>query len=160
MSHNGKSGVRHAAEMVTPYAVSAKDNAMSYAQQAGAYFGPRARRAAAQARVRYATRVAPGMERARAAAGPAREEASARSQAALAALRGDISPREIRCAVRRRQRRARAGRMARRLGLLGLAAGGALAAWKWWNSQTNPDWLMEPSPATEAVPEAEEGSLG
>ncbi|RKN07266.1 DUF5324 family protein [Streptomyces radicis] len=160
MSHNGKSGVRHAADMVTPYAMSAKDNAVQYAQQAGAYFGPRARRAAVKARTGYATQVAPRMGRAVAAAGPAKEQAAARSQAAMAALRGDISAREIRGALRRKARRQRAGRMVRRLGMLGLAAGGAYAAWKWWSGQNDQDWTMEPSPATEVNPEAEEGSKG
>jgi hypothetical protein len=146
--------------MVTPYAVTAKENAVQYAHQAGGYLAPRARRAATNARLRYVTDVAPRVEQARAATGPVREQASARSLAALAALRGDISPHEIGCAMRRRQRRQRTGRLVRRLGLAGLAAGGAYAAWRWWNSQNNPDWLMEPSPATEVVPEAEEGSLG
>ncbi|MGK5533872.1 DUF5324 family protein [Streptomyces sp. URMC 129] len=159
MSHNGKSGVRHAADMVTPYAVTAKDSAVQAAQQAGAYLGPKARQAALQARVKYATQVAPRVEKAVAAAGPAKEEAAARSQAALSALRGEVSPRELRAAVRRGQRRARTGRLVRRVGLLGLVAGGAFVAWKWWSGQTNPDWLMEPSPATE-VPEPEEGTLG
>jgi len=31
-------------------------------------------------------------------------------------------------------------------------AGGAFAAWKWWDKQANPDWLVEPPAATE-VPE-------
>ncbi|MDT0445938.1 DUF5324 family protein [Streptomyces johnsoniae] len=152
MSHNGKSGVRHATDMVTPYAATAKDNAVHYAHQAGTYLKPRAHKAASEARLRYATQVVPRVARARAAAGPARDEASARSAAALAALRGDITPREIACAVRRRERRRRTGRMARRIGLLTLVAGGAFAAWRWWSGQTNPDWLMEPSPATEVTP--------
>jgi hypothetical protein len=70
----------------------------------------------------------------------------------VAALRGDLSVREVRGALRRRKRRAATGRVLRRLGVAGLVAGGALAAWKWWNAQNNPDWLSEPEPATE-VPE-------
>ncbi|WP_049578646.1 DUF5324 family protein [Streptomyces sp. SBT349] len=160
MSHNGKSGVRHAADMVTPYATSAKDNAVQYAHQAGAYLGPRARRAATKAKLGYDTQLVPRMERAVAAAGPARNQAAARSQAAMAALRGDISAGEIRGAMQRKARRQRAGRMVRRLGMLGLAAGGAYAAWRWWSGQGDPDWTMEPSPATEVNPEAGEGSNG
>jgi hypothetical protein len=37
--------------------------------------------------------------------------------------------------------------------ILGAVAGGAFAAWKWWDKQANPDWLVEPPAATE-VPEA------
>ena len=32
-------------------------------------------------------------------------------------------------------------------------AGGAFAAWKWWDKQANPDWLVEP-PAAKEVPES------
>ena len=32
---------------------------------------------------------------------------------------------------------------------LGVLAGGAFAAWKWWDKQANPDWLVEPPAATE-----------
>ncbi|UCM89128.1 DUF5324 family protein [Streptomyces marincola] len=152
MSHNGKSGVRHATDMVTPYAVTAKDNAVRYAHRAGTYLAPRARRAAAEARARYAEQVVPRVALAKAAAGPAKDQAAARSAAALAALRGDISPGEIARAVRKRERRMRAGRAVRRVGLLTLVAGGTFAVWRWWSSQTNPDWLMEPSPATEIAP--------
>ncbi|WP_059010129.1 DUF5324 family protein [Streptomyces specialis] len=157
MSHNGKSGVRQAADVVTPYAVTAKDSAVQAAQQAGAYLAPKARQAALQTRVTYAAQVAPRVEKAIAAAVPVKDEAAARSQAALSALRGELSPRELRAAVRRGRRRARAGRFVRRTALLGLVAGGGYVAWKWWSGQTNPDWLVEPSPATE---EPEEGTLG
>ena len=36
--------------------------------------------------------------------------------------------------------------------VLGILAAGAFAAWKWWDKQANPDWLVEPPAATE-VPE-------
>ncbi|WP_223290875.1 DUF5324 family protein [Streptomyces avicenniae] len=155
MSHNGKSGVRHATDMVTPYALAAKDNAVHYAQQAGAYVAPAARKAASQAKQQYASQVVPRMVRAKAAAGPAREEAAVRSQAAFAALRGDVSARDIRAAVRRKRRRARTGRAIRKMGMIGLVAGGAYAAWKWWSGQNSPDWMDEPADATE-VPENSE----
>ncbi len=29
------------------------------------------------------------------------------------------------------------------------ALGGAYAAWRWWDKQANPDWLVEPPVATE-----------
>ncbi|MEV1009348.1 DUF5324 family protein [Streptomyces sp. NPDC049881] len=152
MSHNGKSGVRHATDMVTPYALAAKDNAVHYAQQAGAYVAPAARKAATQAKRQYTSQVVPAVARAKAAAGPARQEATVRSQVAFAALRGDVSTRDIRAAVRRRKRRARTGRLMRKAGMIGLVAGGAYAAWKWWSGQNSPDWLDEPADATE-VPE-------
>ncbi|MDT0307000.1 DUF5324 family protein [Streptomyces sp. DSM 44917] len=158
MSHNGKSGVRHATDVMVPYAVSAKENAERYAHQAQSYLAPRARRAAVRAREGYVSQVAPRVERARAAAGPAGQEAAVRSQAALAALRGDVTPGDIRTAVKRRRRRERGGRKAKRLMLFGIVAGGAFAAWRWWNAQSGPEWLMEPAPAG-ATEAAEEGVL-
>lgn len=105
----------------------------------------RTRRAARHA----ADYTVPRVEHAVAAAQPAREEAAARSTAAMAALRGQVSPVEIEKLVRKRRRRARTGRAAKRLLVLGLLAGGAAAAWKWWDRQANPDWLVEPPAATE-----------
>ncbi|MDT0318152.1 DUF5324 family protein [Streptomyces millisiae] len=157
MSHNGKSGVRHAADLMTPYAASAKRNASRYAQQAGAYVGPRAKWVADQARTGYTTQVAPRMGRAMASAGPASRQAAARSQAALAVLRGDVTPGDVRSALRRRRRYHAAGMVVRRLGTVGLVAGAAFAAWKWWNGQNDPDWLAEPTPGTEVLPEADAG---
>ncbi|MFH8991868.1 DUF5324 family protein [Streptomyces sp. NPDC017940] len=108
----------------------------------------------AAARTRRAARQAadfskPRIEQAVAAAGPAREEAAARGAAALAALRGQVTPQEIERLSRRHARRARTGRLAKRLAVVGLLAAGAVAAWKWWDKQANPDWLVEPPAATE-----------
>ncbi|MFI5803392.1 DUF5324 family protein [Streptomyces sp. NPDC051561] len=91
----------------------------------------------------------PRVEHAVAAAQPVREEAAARSTAALAALRGQVSAKEVQKLVRKHERRARSGRLAKRLAVVGLLAGGAFAAWKWWDKQANPDWLVEPPAATE-----------
>lgn len=191
---NTKDSVRHAAEVVAPYAESAKDTAAHYAQEAGARLGPKVSKAARQARssaregydqyvvprvhearkslppewdkaatkaakrTRKAARkagdyAAPRIEQAvadaRAAAGPAYEEAAGRGNAALTALRSGVSAKEIEKLARRRERRARCGKFARRLGLVGLLAGGAYAAWRWWDKQANPDWLVEPPAATE-----------
>ncbi|MEU8590527.1 DUF5324 family protein [Streptomyces sp. NPDC048664] len=121
------------------------------AQGAAAYTRKAARQAADYSR--------PRIEQAVAAAGPAREEAAARSAAALAALRGQVSPRQIQKLVRKRQRRARAGRFAKGLALVGVVAGGAFAAWKWWDKQANPDWLVEPPAATEVPPEGRLASV-
>ncbi|WP_030608153.1 DUF5324 family protein [Streptomyces fulvoviolaceus] len=189
-SGSAKDSVLHAAEVVAPYADTAKDRAAHYAHEARVRLAPKVSQAAEQARVQYDAHLAPRLEQARthvppkvdqaaheaavrtrkaarqaadysrprleqavAAAGPAREEAAARSAAALAALRGQVSPKEIQKLVRKQERRARAGRLAKALAVVGIVAGGAFAAWKWWDKQANPDWLVEPPAATE-VPES------
>ena len=183
---SAKDSVLHAAEVVAPYADTAKDKASHYATEARVRLAPKVSQAAEQARVQYGAHVAPRLEQARthvppkvdqaaheaavrtrkaarqaadysrprieqavAAAGPVRDEATARSVAALAALRGQITPKEVQKLVRKHERRARAGRLAKALAVAGLVAGGAFAAWKWWDKQANPDWLVEPPAATE-----------
>ncbi|TPQ21288.1 DUF5324 family protein [Streptomyces sporangiiformans] len=187
---SAKDSVQHAAEVVAPYADTAKDRAAHYAHEARVKLAPKvssaAHQAAEQARTQYGAHLAPRLEQARthvppkvdraaheaavrtrqaarqaadysrprieqarAAAGPARVEAASRSVAALAALRGQVSRKEIEKLARKHQRRARAGRLAKGLAVLGILAGGAFAAWKWWDKQANPDWLVEPPAATE-----------
>ncbi|WP_353947113.1 DUF5324 family protein [Streptomyces sp. HUAS MG91] len=187
---SAKDSVLHAAEVVAPYAETAKDKAAQYAHDARVALAPKVSQAAQQARVQYDAHLAPRLEQARthvppkvdhaaheaaartrtaarqaadyskprlehavAAAGPVRDEAAARSTAALAALRGQVSPEQIRKLARKKERRARAGRLAKGLAVLGILAGGAFAAWKWWDKQANPDWLVEPPAATE-VPDS------
>lgn len=187
---SAKDSVLHAAEVVAPYADTAKDRAAHYAQEARVRLAPRVSQAADQARVQYDAHVAPRVEQALthvppkvdhaaheaavrtrkaarqaadysrprieqavAAAGPVRDEAASRGAAALLALRGQVSPKEIEKLTRKHNRRARAGRLARALAIAGVLAGGAFAAWKWWDKQANPDWLVEPPAATE-VPES------
>ncbi|MEV0480507.1 DUF5324 family protein [Streptomyces sp. NPDC050508] len=187
---SAKDSVLHAAEVVAPYADTAKDRAAYYAHEARVRLAPKVSLAADQARVQYDAHVVPRLEQARthvppkvdqaaqeaavrtrkaamqaaeysrprieqavAAAGPVRDEAAARGAAAFAALRGQVSPKEIQKLVRKHERRARAGRLAKGLAVLGILAGGAFAAWKWWDKQANPDWLVEPPAATE-VPES------
>jgi hypothetical protein len=187
---SAKDSVLHAAEVVAPYADTAKDRAAHYAHEARVRLAPKVSQAADQARVQYGAHVAPRLEQARthvppkvdqaaheaaartalaarqaadysrprleqamAAAGPVRDEATARGVAALAALRGQVSPKEIQKLVRKHERRARAGRAMKMLLVVGALAGGAFAAWKWWDKQANPDWLVEPPAATE-VPES------
>ncbi|MFG2480608.1 DUF5324 family protein [Streptomyces fagopyri] len=186
---SAKDSVLHAAEVVAPYADTAKDRASHYASEARVRLAPKMSLAAEQARVQYDAHLAPRFEQARthvppkvdhaahtaavrtrqaalqaadytkprieqavAAAQPVREEAAARGAAALAALRGQVSPKEIEKLVRKHRRRAKAGRAVKGLAVLGLLAGGAYAAWRWWDKQANPDWLVEPPAATE-VPE-------
>lgn len=187
---SAKDSVLHAAEVVAPYADTAKERAALYAQEARVRLAPVVSQAAEQARVQYDARLAPRLEQARAhvppkvdlaaqeaavrarkaarqaadysrpkiehavaAAGPVRDEAAARGAAALAALRGQVSAEEIQKLVRKHERRSRAGRAVKVLGVLTALAGGAFAAWKWWDKQANPDWLVEPPAATE-VPES------
>ena len=183
---SAKDSVLHAAEVVAPYADTAKDMAAQYAHEARVRLAPRMSQAAEQARVQYSARLAPRLVQARshvpprvdraaqgaatytrkaarqaaeysrpkidqvaAVAAPVRDEAAARSAAALAALRGQVTPKQIQQLVRRQQRRARAGRVVKGLAVLGALAGGSFAAWRWWDRQTNPEWLVEPPAATE-----------
>ncbi|MFD9790897.1 DUF5324 family protein [Streptomyces sp. NPDC059070] len=185
---SAKDSVRHAADVVAPYADSAKSHAAEYAHEARVRLAPKVSRAAQQARCqaqlqydalvaphvpprveevarqtaarsRRAARqaadyTAPRVSQAVAAAQPVREEAMARSTAALAALRGQVSPHQIEKLARKQERRARAGRLAKGLLVFGVLAGGAVAAWKWWDKQANPDWLVEP-PAPTEVPDGD-----
>ncbi|BCM68041.1 MULTISPECIES: DUF5324 family protein [Streptomyces] len=183
---SAKDSVLHAAEVVAPYADTAKERAAYYAQEARVRLAPVMSQAAEQARVQYDARLAPRLEQARAhvppkvdsaaheaavrtrkaarqaaeysrpkleqavaATAPVRDEAAARGAAALAALRGQVSAEDVQKLVRRNQRRCRTGRTVKLLALLTVVAGGAFAAWKWWDKQANPDWLVEPPAATE-----------
>ncbi|MFE9256462.1 DUF5324 family protein [Streptomyces sp. NPDC006879] len=185
-----KDGVLHAAEVVAPYAATARDSAVHYAQEARDRLGPPMSQAAAQAarqvRSQYEEHLAARVEQARchvppkvdraareavlrtrkaaqqaadyagprvesavAAAQPVAEEAAARSVAAVAALRGQVSAKEVKRLIRRHERRAAYGRALRVTALAVVVAAGAVAAWKWWDRQANPDWLVEPPAATE-----------
>ncbi|MGW6247426.1 DUF5324 family protein [Streptomyces roseolus] len=194
---SAKESVLHAADVVAPYAGTAKDQAARYAHEARVRLAPRmssaARQARARARVQYAAHVAPHVpprvdvaahraaartrsvahqvadytvprvEHAVAATGPVLEEAGSRSTAAWAALRGQVTPDDVRKIVRKQERRARAGRLVKGLAVLGVLVGGACAAWKWWDRQANPDWLVEPPAPTEVdegsgVPSASGGA--
>ncbi|GED85904.1 DUF5324 family protein [Streptomyces sp. NPDC091412] len=191
---SARDSVLHAAEVVAPYADTARERAAHYAHEARVRLAPKVTLAADQARVQYGAHVAPRLEQARtqamahvppkvdqaaqeaaertrraarqaaeysrprieqamAVAGPVADEAAARGAAALVALRGQVPARKIQKLARTQQRRARAGRVVKLLALAGTLAGGAFAAWKWWDKQANPDWLVEPPAATE-VPDS------
>ncbi|MCC3779076.1 DUF5324 family protein [Streptomyces sp. UNOB3_S3] len=169
-----KDSVRHAAEVVAPYAGTAKDTAVHYAHEARTRLAPMVAEAAHQARSQYDTHLHPRIEhardalppkvdqvatRARAVAEPVRDEALSRGTAALAALRGQVSAEDVEKLTRRRDRRCRSGRVARRLVVFGLLTAGAVVAWKWWDRQANPDWLVEPPEATEPADRAHLSSV-
>jgi hypothetical protein len=105
----------------------------------------RARKVARQA----ADYTAPRIGQAVAATEPVREEAVQRSAAALAALRNPVTAADIERLATRRRLRARCARGGKRFLVFGVLAAGAVAAWKWWDKQANPDWLVEPPAATE-----------
>jgi hypothetical protein len=81
---------------------------------------------------------------------PVTSEARVRGGAALQALRGQVTASEIDRLVSRRIRRERTGRVLRGMVIAGLVGGAAVAAWRWWSKQANPDWLVEPTEPTEA----------
>lgn len=199
-AENARESMRHAAEVVAPYAGTAKDAAVQYAQEANERLAPKvsyaAGEAARQARTTYDSHLQPRLKAARAhvpppvdraattavhqtrrvarqaadytqprlesalaAAQPMAEEAASRSAAALAALRGQVTAKEVQRLVRKHERRARAGRLLKGIAVAGLVAGAAYAAWKWWDQQSNPDWLVEPPAATEPGRGAEPASF-
>ncbi|MCP9958226.1 MULTISPECIES: DUF5324 family protein [Streptomyces] len=171
---SARESVLHAADVVAPYAGAAREQATLYAREARLKMAPMVSEAARQARLQYgvyvaphvppkldavahraahhtrraarqaASYTAPRLEQVRAAAGPAREEAVSRSIAALAALRGQVTAEEVRKLVRRQERRARNRRTMKGVAVVGVALGGAVAAWKWWEGQADRDWLTEP----------------
>ncbi|MDK1473256.1 DUF5324 family protein [Streptomyces sp. 549] len=130
---------------LAPRLAQARDTLPPVVDQAAARAAKRSRKAAQHA----AEFAAPKVVAAKAAAGPARDEAVARSAAALAALRGEVTAKDVRKLSRRKVRRARTGRAFKRLAVIGVVAGVAVAAWRWWDKQANPDWLVEPPEPTE-----------
>lgn len=198
-----KDSVRHAAEVVAPYAASAKEQCLHMAHEARERLGPRVSDLAENAQYAYGAHVAPQMRKARAAlpdevdkaaadtarkardaaayatprigaataatvaaakttravAGPASREAAARGSAALSALKGEVRPEDVDRITARRRRRARIGRTARGALLAGVLGAAAFAAWRWWDRQVNPDWMVEPPEATEVAGE-DSASMG
>ena len=138
--------IEHARDALPPKVDAAAQRAARHTRKA-------ARQATDYARPRVESAVAEAL----AAAEPMREEALARGGAAFAALRGQVSAKDVERLVRKHNRRAKRGRTAKRLLVVGLVAGGAVAVWKWWDKQANPDWLVEPPAATEL---GDPGTLG
>ncbi|MET9885389.1 DUF5324 family protein [Streptomyces sp. NPDC006430] len=199
-AESARDTVKHAAEVVAPYAETAKDAAVHYAHEANERLAPKVSHATAEAarhartaydchlhprmkaarahvppnvdraatkavhQTRLAARQAaeytqPRIESALAAAQPVAEEAASRSTAALAALRGQVSAEEVRWLVKRHHRRAAMGRLFKGVAVIGVVACGAYVAWRWWDQQSNPDWLVEPPAATELSREGEPASF-
>ncbi|WP_377270341.1 DUF5324 family protein [Peterkaempfera sp. SMS 1(5)a] len=97
-----------------------------------------------QARATAAPAVEALMEEARTTVVPVAMEAQSRGAAALAALRNPVTAAEIERLGRRHDRRRRYGQVLRGLLVIGVLAGGSVAAWQWWRRQSNPEWLVEP----------------
>ncbi|MFE0875143.1 DUF5324 family protein [Streptomyces smyrnaeus] len=144
--HSAREGYEH---YVGPRVAQARDALPPEVEVAAGRAAERTRKAARQAATYAGPRIESAVTEARAATGPAREEAAQRGAAAVAALRGQVTVEEIEKLSRRRRRRSRTGRFVWRAGLVGLVAGGAYLAWRWWDRQANPDWLVEPPAATE-----------
>lgn len=188
-----KQSVQHAAEVVAPYAASARDQYTHMAHEARERLGPKVSDLAESAHVAYGAHVAPRMKKVRrampgeldrtaagaarraceaaayatprivaaaaatkaaaaatkAVAGPATREAAARGTAALSALKGEVSPEEISELARKRHRREVVSRTAKGTMVVGALGAGAVVAWRWWDRQVNPDWMVEPPDATE-----------
>lgn len=188
-----KHSVQHAAEVVAPYATSAREQCTHMAHEARERLGPKVSDLADSAHVAYGAHVAPRMQKARrampheldrtaagtarrareaaayatprvvgaaavakaaaaatkAAAGPVTRAAAARGTAALSALKGEVSPEEIGELARKRHRRELVGRTAKGTVVVGVLGAGAVVAWRWWDRQVNPDWMVEPPEATE-----------
>ncbi|NXY92903.1 DUF5324 family protein [Streptomyces sp. BR123] len=194
VADSARDTMRHAAELVAPYAETAKDAAVHYAHEANERLTPKvshaAQQASRQARTAYDTHLHPRMVAARghvppnvdraatqavhqtrrmarqaadytqpklenaiAAGRPVAEEALLRSAAvtaaALAALRGQMSAQEVKKLVRHHERLQRRNRMLKGVVVAGVLAGAGYLAWRWWDQQSNPDWLVEPPAATE-----------
>lgn len=102
-----------------------------------------------------APKVSSAVAATRAVAVPVTNEALVRGMAAVHALRGQVTAADIDRLVRKRVRRQQTARAFRTLVLAGVAGGAVYAAWRWWSAQANPDWLVEPSEATEAPESAD-----
>ncbi|CAM2879739.1 DUF5324 family protein [Streptomyces albus] len=138
-------------QYVGPRVAQARDALPVEVERAAGRAAKRTRKAARKAADYAGPRIESAVTDVRAATAPAREEAVQRGAAAVAALRNQVTAQDIEKLARRRRRRSRAGRFVWRATLVGLVAGGAYAAWRWWDRQANPDWLVEPPAATEVA---------
>ena len=139
---------------VTPHVVPLWEQARSTVppsvEDAVAKAAVRTRRAARKATRTAVPVVSHAFDEAAQATSQAAQAARNRGAAALPVLRGQVTLADIEAlaAKRTRSRRSRWTRRLLVLGTLGALAGGGVAAWKWWEKQSNPDWLVEPPAST------------
>lgn len=138
--------LEQARDHVPPAVEDAVGNAARRTRRAARSARKSAAAAALQARETAVPVVAHAWDEAALAAAQAAQVAHDRGAAALPVLRGQVSLAEVEALAARHSRSRRSRRLRRFLVLAGLGAvaGGGLAAWKWWQKQSNPDWLVEP----------------
>jgi hypothetical protein len=139
---------------VTPHVVPLWEQARSTVppsvEDAVAKAAVRTRKAAGKARKTAVPVVSQAFDDAAQATSQAAQAARERGAATLPVLRGQVTLADIEAlaAKRTRSRRSHRARRVLVLGTLGALAGGGVAAWKWWQKQSNPEWLVEPQTAT------------
>ena len=138
--------LEQAREHVPPAVEDAVGKAARRTRRAARSARSSAAAAALQAREAAVPAVSHAWDEAALAAAQAAQVAHDRGAAALPVLRGQVSLAEVEALAARHSRSRRSRRARRLLVLVGLGAvaGGGLAAWKWWQKQSNPDWLVEP----------------
>ena len=138
--------LEQARDHVPPAVEDAVGNAARRTRRAARSARKSAAAAALQAREAALPVVAHAWDEAALAAAQAAQVAHDRGAAALPVLRGQVSLAEVEALAARHDRSRRSRTLRRFLVLAGLGAvaGGGLAAWKWWQKQSNPDWLVEP----------------
>lgn len=125
----GRSARRTAAKSVAPKLETARDSAVSYAGDAAEWAQPHYETAREKVKDDLAPKVGEAVTNALQASEPMREEAVARATAALAAIRGEVSP---------PKRKRRWGKRLFLLAALGGAAVAAAQAWSKMNEQNRP----------------------
>lgn len=138
--------LEHAKETVAPHLETAKET-----------IGPPLGTARDKVRDDLFPKVAAATAAALAASEPAREEARSRGVTALAALKGEVTPKDV-AKARKRGR----GRKVRRFFLFAALAGAAVGAWRWWKQQSEPDWNVDEfrAPASPAQAETTSSDAG
>ncbi len=132
---------------VPPAALEAAGRAAERTVEAAKAAGLSAKAAAVQARQVAVPAVGSALEEAVQATATAAATARDRGAAALPVLRGQISVAEIEALTAQHAHKGRWTRRFVAVGVIGAVAGGGVAAWKWWQKQSNPDWLVEPPAA-------------
>ncbi|MFC1431282.1 DUF5324 family protein [Streptacidiphilus sp. N1-3] len=139
---------------VAPLWDQARSNVPPSVEDAVSKAAVRTRRAAKQARKAAVPVVTHAFDEAAQATAQAAHAARERGAAALPVLRGQVSLAEIEALAARhtRRRRSRWTRRVLVVGTLAAATVGGVAAWRWWQQQSNPDWLVEETPVSTLPP--------